>query len=126
MAASESGRHYRQLDVWHKAMDLAVNCYQSTATFPKHELYGLTSQLRRAAASIPANIAEGRGRRHTREYIHHLSIAAGSLAELETHLELAARLGYLEGHATIPLFEQCSEIGKMLNGLTRSLDAKCQ
>ncbi len=107
-------------------MDLAVNCYRSTESFPRHQLYGLTSQLRRAAASIPANIAEGRGRRHTREYIQHLPIAAGSLAEVETHLELAARLGYVSAEIINPLHEQCSEIGRMLNGLAKSLEARLQ
>ncbi len=124
MTGSETRRHYRQLGVWQKAMELAVSCYQSTHMFPKHELYGLTSQLRRAAASIPANIAEGRGRRHTREYIHHLSVAAGSLAELETHVELAARLGYVSSEAVMPIYEQCSEVGRMLNGLAKSLETK--
>ncbi len=87
---------YRELDVWQKAMDLVVACYEASGDFPNYEIYGLTSQLRRAAVSVPANIAEGRGRQHTAEFIQHLSIATGSLAELETHIEIAQRLGYID------------------------------
>ena len=75
---------YRDLQVWRKAMDFVVACYEVARDFPKTETYGLSSQLQRAAVSIPANIAEGRSRRHTREFIHHLSIAYGSLTEAET------------------------------------------
>ena len=85
---------YRELDVWQQAMELAVACYEASGDFPNYETYGLTSQLRRAAVSVHANIAEGRGRQHTAEFIQHVSIATGSLAELETHIEIARRLGY--------------------------------
>src|SRR5690349_2107137 len=86
---------YRQLEVWQLAMDLAEKCYQATKCFPREELFGLTSQIRRAGVSIPANIAEGQGRSHTKEFLKHLSIARGSLMELETHLTLGQRLGFL-------------------------------
>ncbi len=79
---------YRELEVWQLGMDLAEECYRVTKGFPKEELFGMTSQIRRAAASIPANIAEGQGREHTKEFLHHLSVARGSLMELETHLML--------------------------------------
>jgi len=77
---------YRDLEVWQKAMDLVVVCYQTTKGFPKSETYGLANQLQRAAVSIPANIAEGRERQHSKEFLQHLAIAYSSLAELETHV----------------------------------------
>jgi four helix bundle protein len=88
---------YRELEVWQVAMSLAEECYKVTKGFPKDELFGMTSQIRRAAASIPANIAEGQGREHTKEFMNHLSIARGSLKELETHLILAQRVSFVEG-----------------------------
>ena len=88
-------KSHRDLIAWQKAMDLVVLIYQSTAGFPKYELYGVTSQMRRAAASIPANIAEGQGRRSKSEFGQFLGNARGSLLELDTHLELALRLNYL-------------------------------
>ena len=118
--------NYQQLLVWQKAMDLVVSCYKASEGFPQGELYGLTSQLRRAAVSIPANIAEGRHRQHIREFIQHLSIAYGSLAELETHIYLAERLGFMESPVVQTLLQQTSEIGKMLNGLKKSLHARAK
>lgn len=91
---------YRSLKVWQKAMDLVILCYKRTERFPRNEQYGLTSQLQRAAVSIPANIAEGHERRHPKEYIQHLSIASGSLAELETHILIANRLNYINDNRT--------------------------
>ncbi len=117
-------RSYRDLEVWQKAMDLVVECYQVTKLFPQSELYGLTSQLQRAAVSVPANIAEGSGRQHTLELIQHLSIAYGSLAELETHIQIAGRLDYLNTKQTKRLLERTGEVGRMLNGLMRSLRNK--
>ena len=81
-----SVRSYRDLEVWQRATDLVVECYRLTNLLPKSELYGLASQIQRAAVSIPANIAEGHGREHLGDYLHHLSVANGSLMELETHL----------------------------------------
>jgi len=85
--------NYRELDVWKVAMQLAVESYRVTKALPKDELFGMTSQIRRAAASIPANIAEGQGREHTKEFPYHLSVARGSLKELETHLLLCQQVG---------------------------------
>ena len=85
-------RSYRDLQVWEKGMDLVVDDYRFAKSLPKSELYGLTSQMQRAAVSVPANIAEGHGREHLGEYLHHLSMANGSLMELETHCLLAVRL----------------------------------
>ena len=113
--------YYRELVVWQKAMDLVEKCYQLTRSLPSSETYGLSGQIRRAAVSVPANIAEGNGREHVREYLHHLSIANGSLMELETHLMIAARLEYLDSANVSQVLEQTSEVGKMLGGLIRSL-----
>jgi len=112
---------YRNLEVWQKSMDLVVECYQVTKGFPKSEIYGLISQLQRAAVSIPANIAEGRERQHKKEFIQHISIAYASLAELETHIQIAERLNYLETNTTKQILEKTSEVGRMLNGLRNSL-----
>jgi four helix bundle protein len=105
-------------------MDLVEAIYQQTQPFPKEEVYGLTSQIWRAAVSIPANIAEGYGRTHRKEYVHHLSIARGSLWEVETLLQLAVRLKYLEREAALILWERLQEVGRLLNGLLRSLASK--
>ena len=115
---------YRNLDVWQKAMDIVVECYQITKGFPKSEIYGLASQLQRAAVSIPANIAEGRERQHIKEFIQHLSIAYGSLAELETHIQIAERLNYIDLNKAKHLLDKTSEAGRMLNGLRKSLENK--
>lgn len=115
---------YRDLQVWQKAMDFVVACYEITREFPKAETYGLSSQLQRAAVSVPANIAEGRSRRHTREFIHHLSIAYGSLTEAETHLQIAERLGYLNRDRLGRMLSASAEIGRMINGLIQSLEQR--
>jgi four helix bundle protein len=117
-------RGYRDLAVWQKAMDLAAECYRLTGTFPKSEIYGITSQLRRAATSVPANIAEGRGRRATGDFIRFLDIAYGSLVELETHIILANRLGFMTAAHAEELLTRSAEIGRMLNGLRTSLQAQ--
>jgi four helix bundle protein len=112
---------YRDLDVWKKSMSLVVECYQITKTFPKTEIYGLISQLQRAAISIPANIAEGRERQHKKEFIQHVSIAYASLAELETHIQIAERLNYLDTDKVNRILSKTAELGRMLNGLRKSL-----
>jgi four helix bundle protein len=89
---------YRELVVWQKGMDLVVAVYRLTATFPKSETFGLASQLQRAAVSIPSNIAEGNALKQTKAYLRYLAIASGSLAEVETQLDIAERLGYGTGH----------------------------
>src|SRR6185436_14740260 len=114
-------RSHRDLIVWQKAMDLVVSVYRATNSFPKAETYGLTSQIRRAVTSVPANIAEGQGRRLPKEFIYFLSNARGSLWELDTHLESATRLGFLNSATHQQLQFQLDEVGRMLNGLMRSV-----
>jgi four helix bundle protein len=116
-----AGRNYTDLIAWQKSMDLAQELYRATARFPKEEMYGLTSQLRRAAVSVPSNIAEGQGRRTTGAFLQHLSIAHGSLRETETQMLLAARLGYLSDKAAASLMKQAGEVGRLITGLANSL-----
>jgi four helix bundle protein len=113
-------RNYRDLIVWQKAMDLVENVYRATRLFPKDELYGLTSQIRRAAVFVPSNIAEGQGRGGEPEMVRFLRIAHGSLREVETQILIAQRLGYLDLEQTQKLIEQAAEVGRLLNGLIRS------
>jgi len=115
---------YRELKVWQHGIELTEQIYRATAEFPKHELYGLTSQMRRAAVSIPSNIAEGHSRESTKEYLHHLSFVLGSLAELETQITIAERLGYLPARGAGSLTERCDHLGRMLRNLQRSLRLK--
>jgi four helix bundle protein len=112
---------YRDLRVWQQAMELVVDCYGVTRNFPKSELYGLVSQIQRAAVSIPANIAEGKGRTHLGDYLRHLSIAHGSLMELETHLLIAERLSYVNPDKVNALLKQTDEISRMLSTLKQKL-----
>lgn len=112
---------FRDLDVWQRGIDLTVGVYALTSGFPKHELYGLTSQIRRAAVSIVANIAEGNGRMYRGDYVHHASIARGSVAELMTLLELAKRLEYAGAAELEPLFAMADAVSAMLTRLIRSL-----
>lgn len=112
---------YRDLVAWQRAVQLVVRCYQLSGDFPKSEAYGLTSQIRRAAVSIPANIAEGHGRKHTREYVRRLSIAFGSLMELETHLMIAEQLNLISADAASAALAEADAIGKMLASLKRAL-----
>ena len=113
---------HRDLLVWQLAMRLAADVETIAARFPVHECYGLASQLRRAATSIPLNSAEGWAR-PTRVYINHLSIALGSEAELKTQLELAVKMKLLTASEAAPLLETASQVGRMLRGLTKSLRA---
>jgi four helix bundle protein len=121
-----SGSHpiksHRDLIVWQKAMKLVEAVYAATASFPRQETYGLTSQIRRAVVSIPANIAEGQGRRLTKEYLYFLANARGSLLELDTHLEIAVRLNYLSTTKYTDLKDQLDEVARILNGLMRSVE----
>jgi four helix bundle protein len=117
-------RSYRDLQVWQRAMDVAVGTYELTKAYPRDELFGLTSQSRRAAASIAANIAEGYGRASRPSYLNFLRIARGSLKELETHLILAERVGLLGSGATAPLLDQTDEVGRMLHGLITRVEAQ--
>src|SRR2546430_11894359 len=124
MAQGTGISSYRDLQVWQRGMDLVVESYRLTEKLPKAELYGLVSQIRRAAVSIPANIAEGHGRYHTREFLRHLSIAKGSLIELETELIAAGRLGFIPEPDVRSALNATAELGRMLAGLTRSLRAR--
>ena len=114
---------YRDLNVWQEAMNLGEAAYRLTASFPRDELYGATSQIRRSAASVPANIAEGYGRDSKGAYIQQLRVAQGSLKELETHLLLSARVALTSSEAIDPLLNNAEAVGKMLRSLIRSLEA---
>jgi four helix bundle protein len=115
---------HEDLDVWQLAMTLVEHCYTLTKHFPKDELFGLTSQIRRAAVSIPANIAEGYGRDSTGNFIQFLRIAQGSSRELETHLLLSTRLNMADVEQIQSCRETAVRVSKMLRGLIRSLEAK--
>jgi four helix bundle protein len=112
-------RSYRDLDVWRKGMDLAKEVYRLTAQFPGEERFGLVAQMPRAAVSIPSNLPEGHARSGTGEFRQFVSMALGSVAELETQVQLCQELGYL--HSPDGLLEQLDRIGKMLRGLQKSL-----
>jgi four helix bundle protein len=115
---------YRDLKVWQEAVNLAEICYRFTKTFPKEELYGMTTQIRRASVSIAANIAEGYGRKTRGEYIQFLYIAQGSLKELETHLIISQRVELASNESINPILHQCESVGRLLLALIRSLENK--
>ncbi|TWU33443.1 hypothetical protein Q31b_57600 [Novipirellula aureliae] len=119
-------RSYRELEVWQKGMDLVVAIYAATKEFPADERFGLCSQVQRAAVSVPSNIAEGQSRTSTKEFLHHLSIARGSLAEIETQIEIAARLGYVPTPTDRQLATDAATVGRLLSGLIRSLRRKLE
>ena len=112
---------YKNLIVWQKAMDLACQAYRAAALLPKIETYGLADQMRRAAISIPSNIAEGYGRESTAEYTRFLYIARGSVCEMETQLELCLQLGYLTCDQTKAAQNLCAEVGKLLNAILKRI-----
>ena len=114
--------YYKELDVWKQGLKLVANVYKLTQSFPKHELYGLCSQMQRAAVSIPANIAEGSGRKTTKDYVHFLYISKGSLLELETLLEVALVLGYIKDTSII--LDELKSVRNLLVGLISSLERK--
>jgi four helix bundle protein len=115
---------YSELIVWQKSMNLVEAIYKATAEFPSEERFGLSSQIRRAAVSIPSNIAEGHGRKSTGSFINFLSIAFGSLMEVETQIQIATRLNFLSDDKATALLAQTDEIGKMISGLKKSLAEK--
>ena len=117
----ESVRSYRDLKVWQKAMDLAVDCWDFTEPFPRSELFGSVSQIRNASASIAANIAEGWGRNGDGEFARFCDIAQGSRTELETHLILSQRRRLASPEATQPLLDRADEVGRMLYAFTKSV-----
>lgn len=112
---------YRDLNAWTEAIELVVEVYQLTKSLPTEELYGLKSQVRRSAVSIPSNIVEGHGRRSNNKFAHHLSIAKGSLCELETQLILCLKLEFITRNDLKPIWKRTQTVGKLLTGLIRSL-----
>ena len=114
-------KNYQELIVWQKAMDLVEQVYRASRKFPRDEIYGLTSQVRKAAVSIPSNIAEGQGRRTTADFLRHLSIAYGSLREVETQILIADRLRYLANGECREITNSTAEVGRLCNGLVSSL-----
>jgi four helix bundle protein len=114
--------NHRRLLAWQEAVALVELVYRETARFPREETYGLASQMRRCAVSIPANIAEGAGRNSTKELAQFLGVASGSRAELDTHLEVAKRLGLIEARS--PLFDRLARVGKLLVGLRKSVQER--
>ena len=117
-------RSYRDLVAWQKAMELMVSVYTCTQTFPKVETYGLISQMRRAAVSVPSNIAEGHARISTGEFRQFLSHALGSLVEIETQILIGERLSYIDAEKSNELLARTTELGKTPNGLLRSLPTR--
>jgi four helix bundle protein len=115
---------YRDLRVWQDAMVLAVACFRLTREFPREEMFGMSSQIRRSASSIAANIAEGYGRDQSRPFVQFLRVAQGSLKELETHLLLVERVELASGAQVAPLLSNCEAVGKMLRSLIRSLQKR--
>ena len=114
-------QHHKELQVWHKAMELAEAVFKRTAAFPRDQLYVLTAQIQRCALSVPSNIAEGRGRNSENEFAYFLNVARGSLAELQTQMELAMRLGYLTPKEEAAFTKQAEEVFRMLYGLRQKL-----
>ena len=119
---SKEVKSYRDLIAWQKSVELAVSAYQIAKRLPKLEVYELGSQIRRAAVSIPSNIAEGHARKYTREYLHFLAIAKGSLAELQTLMELTIRFGYSKVSDIASVLAMSEDVEKILAGLTSSLN----
>ncbi|MGB8511144.1 MAG: four helix bundle protein [Pyrinomonadaceae bacterium] len=117
-------RPHEKLDVWNKSVGFVVEVYRATDNFPKEEKFGLTSQLRRASVSVPANIAEGAGRKSSKEFAHFLSNAQGSASEVETELLIAQRLGFLGEPTYLKLRGSLDEIGRMITGLCHHLERR--
>jgi four helix bundle protein len=119
-----SGSSFRDLRVWQEAMQLTTEIYRSTADFPKHELYGLSQQIRRAAVSVPSNIAEGKGHRSDKEFVRFLHHARGSLLELQTQLLIAQELQYLSNEEGTRILAMAEGVGRALSGLINSMSEK--
>ena len=116
-----TSKNYKGLIVWQRSMELVLEIYKITRSFPPEELYSLTAQMKRAAVSIPSNIAEGQQRNSKKDFVKFLIIARGSNAELETQTEISLRLGYLDNGSALYVTQKCTEIGKMLNSLISKL-----
>jgi len=119
-------RPHERLDVWKKSIDLSVAVYDATEAFPKREWYGLSQQVRRAAVSVPSNIAEGSARESRKEYLHYLAIAQGSASEVATQLLIAKRLGFISEAEYIKFYRDTNEIGRMITGLRKSIRSKSE
>ena len=115
---------YRDLIVWQRSMEFVGLVYELSRKFPNEELFGLTSQIRRAAVSVPSNIAEGQGRKSTKDFLRHLSISYGSLMETETHGQIAEMQGYVTLEESNSLLLKSAEVGRLINGLVNSLERK--
>ena len=115
---------HKRLEAWKQSMDLVIEIYRTTGNFPSQEIYGLTNQIRRAAVSVPSNIAEGAARQTKKEFSNYLHMAQGSLSELDTQIELARRLGYLDAKSWDTLDSRMKQIDKMISGLIRHLSNK--
>jgi four helix bundle protein len=116
-------KSFKELIAWQKAMQLAIAVYKGSSRFPREEIFGLRQQLRKSAVSVPSNIAEGQCRQTTADFLRFLSIAYGSLGELETQLILARELGFMDDATSKDLVDRASEVGKLINGLSRSLNS---
>src|SRR5437016_1891768 len=119
-----AGKNYSDLIAWQKSMDLVEMVYQATSQFPKEEIYGLTNKIRRAVVSMPSNIAEGQGRHSANDFRRFLAMGHGSLREVETQIMIAKRLHYLNEAQTERLLNLAGEVGRLINGLSNSLDEK--
>lgn len=117
----EKIKSYRDLETWQKAIELVEEVYKETRLFPKEEIYGLVSQMRRAAVSVPSNIAEGQGRNSTNEFLRFLSIVYGSLCELGTQIIIVRNLTYLNSQSYERLEDMVARVGRMIHGLSNSL-----
>ena len=115
-------KSFRDLNIWQKGIDLVKDIYKETQNIPRQEIYGLTNQIRRAAISIPSNIAEGHIRQHRAEFRQFLSVALGSLAELETQIVISRELNYISTEKSLNLIDQMGSIGKMIRGLIKKLN----
>lgn len=117
-------QNYRQLIAWQKAMELVKLVYEMSDKFPREELFGLTLQIRKAVVSVPSNVAEGQGRRTTKDFLRHLSIAYGSLMETETQNLIAEMRKYITAEESMRVMDKTAEVGRLMNGLSKSLEQK--
>ena len=117
----EKLRTHKDLDVWKKSIDLVAEIYEITKSFPKDEIYGITNQIRRAAVSIPSNVAEGAGRNHDKEFIQFLYISLGSCSELETQIVISSKIKYIDGKTMDEMLSKISDIRRMILGLIRAV-----
>jgi four helix bundle protein len=117
-------KNYQELNIWKRSVEMAIEIYNTSKNFPKEDLYGLTSQMRRASVSIPSNIAEGFNRYHNKEFRQFLYVNLGSCAEVETQLFIAQRLNYVDQEKASKLIKELGEIGKMINSLIKKINGK--